>query len=61
MPSAASMMADPSGVSGDARLPDNINPNVNLNCVGQRIVTQQELDDNYSDAFDDREIFDLIR
>ena len=61
MPSAASMMADPRGVGGDARLPDNINPNVNVNCVGQRIVTQQELDDNYSDAFDDREIFDLIR
>ena len=61
MATAASMMADSNGLSGDARLPDNINPNVNLNCVGKRLVTPQELDDNCRDAFDEREVFDLIR
>jgi len=61
MPSAASMLATPNGVSGDARLPDNINPNINLQCVGKRIITAEELDENFRDSFDDREIFDLIR
>ena len=61
MPSAASMLASPDGVSGNERLPDNINPNINLQCVGKRIVTPEELDENYRDAFDEREIFDMIR
>ena len=61
MPSAASMLAAPNGVSGDERLPDNVNPNINLQCVGKRIITPEELDENCTDAFDDREIFDLIR
>ena len=61
MPSAASMLASPGGVSGTERLPDNINPNINVQCVGKRIVTPEELDENYRDAFDEREIFDMIR
>lgn len=61
MPSAASMLASPGGISGNERLPDNINPNVNLECIGKRIVTPQELDDSCRDPFDEREIFDLIR
>ena len=61
MPSAASMLASPGGISGTERLPDNINPNVNLECIGKRIVTPQELDDSCRDPFDAREIFDLIR
>ena len=61
MPSAASMLAAPGGVSGDERLPDNINPNINSQCVGKRIITPEELDENCRDAIDDREIFDLIR
>ena len=61
MPSAASMLAAPKRVSGDERLPDNLNPNINLQCVGKRIITQEELDENCRDAFDEREIFDLIR
>lgn len=61
MPSAASMLAAPNGVSGDERLPDNINPNINLHCVGKRIITPEDLDENCRDAFDEREIFDMIR
>jgi hypothetical protein len=55
------MLAAPGGVSGDERLPDNINPNINSQCVGKRIITPEELDENCRDSIDDREIFDLIR
>ena len=61
MPSAASMLAAPNGVSGDERLPDNVNPNINQQCVGERIITEDELTETCRDAFDEREIFDLIR
>jgi len=49
-------------LSGDARLPDLENANPRLHGkVGKREVTEQELDDSVADAFDDREVFDLIR
>lgn len=39
---------------------ENINPNI-YNKVGDRIVLQEEEDDDIIDEFDSREIFDLIR
>jgi len=47
------------GVSGDARL-ENANPRLR-EAVGKRQVTSDELDEEVTDAIDDREIFDLIR
>lgn len=61
MPSAASMLAAPNGVSGNERLPDNVNPNINQQCVGERTITEDELNEDCRDPFDEREIFDLIR
>jgi len=63
MPTAASLMAAPNGISGDARLRpvDNANPNVNLNCIGKRDITEEEMNEDCRDAFDEREVFDLIR
>jgi len=61
MPSAASMLASPNGVSGNERLPDNVNPNINQQCVGERTITEDELNEDCRDPFDEREIFDLIR
>ncbi|XP_075229269.1 MIP18 family protein galla-2 [Lycorma delicatula] len=39
---------------------ENINPKLYKKCV-ERIVTSEEEDDNTTDEFDSREVFDLIR
>ena len=46
-------------VSGEARL-ENANPRLH-SAVTERPVTLDEWDENVADAFDNREVFDLIR